>query len=392
MSKIVVIIGGGAAGIFAALHVKAERVIVLEKTKQLLTKVKISGGGRCNVTHSCFDPKQLVNFYPRGGKELLGAFHRFQPKETMRFFEERAVPLKTEEDGRIFPKSDSSQTIIDALLKEAERRSVEIRRESSVSHIHRKEQFEIQLSDGAKFFADALILATGSSPQGQRLAESLGHTIIPPVPSLFSLNLTEKNSLSPGVTVDDLAVSLDGKKFQRGATVITHWGMSGPAILKLSAFEARTLHDQNYQGTLTVDWLPALTEGAVQEKIATLSKAKTVGSDHPFSFSKSVWQALLERAEIPLEKRVAHLSKEEIKALVTLLKRDRYPFDGKTTYKEEFVTAGGVSLKEVDFRTMESKITPRLYFAGELLDIDGVTGGFNFQAAWTTGFIAGSSA
>ncbi len=334
----IVIIGGGAAGVFAALTAKQENpladVLLLERSAKLLSKVKISGGGRCNVTHSCFEPRDLVRHYPRGHKELLGPFHTFQPRDTVEWFETRGVKLKTEKDGRMFPISDSSQTIIDCLLNEAAKLGVKIE----------KQKFET-LEEGflinGSIKADKVILATGSAPIGWRIAEQFGHTIQPPVPSLFTFNVPDfplKNLA--GVSVENARLKIKGTKFeQEGPLLITHWGFSGPAALKLSAWAARHLAKKDYTVTLQIDW------------------------------------------EEPLPKRLRKVVGE----------RESYEVRGKTTNKAEFVTCGGITLSEVNFKTMESKHCKGLYFCGEILDIDGVTGGFNFQNAWTTGRIAGAS-
>jgi len=329
-----VVIGGGAAGIFAAIHCKA---LLLERSSHLLTKVRISGGGRCNVTTSTFDPKLLIQNYPRGGRELLGPFHHFGPQDTVRWFESRGVPLKTESDGRIFPQSNNSQTIIDCLMREAS--NLEIRLQQKIGAIRKVENhFEIEVNDEI-LCCDKLILATGSSKQGYAWAESLGHTIQSPVPSLFTFNVPDSplKELS-GIAVPDCKVLLPGTKFvQEGPVLITHFGFSGPAIIKLSAWAARYLFEKQYKAPLQIEWTP------------------------------------------PFPKRLRRVLTEVIQ---------NYQIDGKTTHKEEFVTCGGVTLKEVDFRNMGSRICPGLHFAGEILDIDGVTGGFNFQNAWTTAFLA----
>lgn len=367
-----IVIGGGAAGIFAAIQAKESypesSVLVLEKTATLLAKVRVSGGGRCNVTHSCFDPKQLVNNYPRGSKELLGPFHRFQPQDTIRWFTERGVALKTEADGRMFPTTDSSQTIINCLLNEAKRLGVEIRLGQKIERITKADHFCLHLKDGATLESYNLLLATGGNKDGHEFAHSLGHTIVPPVPSLFTLHSpTSPLNVLSGIAVQDVAIELEGHK-QRGPLLITHFGFSGPAVLKLSAWAARTLFDRNYRAELKINWLPQLTEEEIYEKL--------VEGDHIY-LPKKLYQALT--------------SDKNLRKVAQKLHADVYQIDGKTMHKEEFVTCGGVSLKEINFKTMESRHCPGLFFAGEILDIDGVTGGFNFQNGWTTGFIAGSS-
>ncbi len=387
----VIVIGGGAAGIFAALAAKASHpdlsVVVLEKTAVLLSKVKVSGGGRCNVTHSCFDPNQLVKNYPRGEKELLGPFHRFQPRDTIEWFESRGVKLKTESDGRMFPITDSSSTIIECLLSEARKLGVEIRLRQRVEKIEKG--FTVHLKDNPSLTCKHLILATGSSPEGYSNAESLGHTIVPPVPSLFTFNVpTSPLKELSGISVDSATIEV-GPFTQTGPLLITHFGFSGPAILKLSAWGARFLHEKNYRTSFSINWIPKLSHEKLFQKLLQLkeqSPQKTLLALNPFYFPKNLWKELL-----GIDKTLANLSKKELQELVQKLHADTYQMDGKTTHKEEFVTCGGVTLKEVDFKTLQSKICPGLYFAGEILNIDGVTGGFNFQNAWTTGYISGNS-
>lgn len=387
-----IVIGGGAAGIFAAIHAKTpdSKILLLEKSAVLLSKVRISGGGRCNVTNSCLDPAQLVKNYPRGSRELLGPLHRFGPQNTIDWFESRDVALKTEADGRMFPTTDNSQTIIDCLLGEAKRLGVEIRLRARIEQISKNDYFEIALPEGKTLQTKNLLLATGSSPEGYRWAEKFGHTIQPPVPSLFTFNIpTSPLKALSGITLENVQILLPGTSFsQKGPLLITHFGFSGPAALKLSAWAARYLHEQEYRVELKVNWLPELS---LEEIFHTLCKLKTeapqknLSSENPFNLPKNLWKALA------VDKRMNDLSKEILRSLAQKLNGDSYQVEGKTTNKEEFVTCGGVTLKEVDFKTMESKICPGLFFAGEILDIDGVTGGFNFQSAWTTGFIAGSS-
>lgn len=370
------VLGGGAAGFFAGIAAKEAyphaRVILHERSAQVLSKVRISGGGRCNVTHACFDPKELVKHYPRGSKELIGPFHRFQPADTVRWFEERGVKLKREPDGRMFPITDSSQTIIDCLLTEAKRVGVEIRLQS---------KFKLE-----EFEGDRLILATGSSKSGWEIAQTLGHTLQPPVPSLFTFNIPDFSLQSAsGVSVANARLGIEGTKFiQEGPLLITHWGLSGPAALKLSAFGARYLAEKGYEVTLLLDWLPQFSSEELLHQLA---------SEHPQKLLKNSRQIPLPKSLLALlcgeETKLEGMSKAQIRNLCEKLKVDRYRVKGKTTNKEEFVTCGGVTLSEVNFKTMESKLHSGLYFCGEILDIDGVTGGFNFQNAWTTGWIAG---
>jgi hypothetical protein len=378
----VVVLGGGAAGFFAALAAKEAHpllsVTLLEKSAVFLAKVRVSGGGRCNVTHACFDPQQLIQNYPRGGKELLGPFHRFQPKDTVAWFEDRGVKLKAEEDGRMFPTTNQSQTIIDVFLGEADRLGVHLQtRQHIISIFHTEGRFHIQFRDGTSLLSKALILATGSSPEGYRLAESLGHTIQPPVPSLFTFNVPQSPLAAlSGISLPHVQVILpEISKQQSGPLLITHFGFSGPAVLKLSAWAARELHALQYKTTIHINWVPELSLEEIQSR---LKKTKTT-----FDLPKNLWKSLT----APFTNKQLTLS--DIKQLSQTLHADPYHMDGKTTHKEEFVTCGGVTLKEVDFKTMQSKILPGLFFAGEILNIDGVTGGFNFQSAWTTGYLAG---
>lgn len=369
----IVVIGGGAAGFFSALAAKKNnpkaKVTLFERSAKLLSKVRISGGGRCNVTHGCFDLKQLVQNYPRGKRELLGPFHKFGPKDTIEWFESRGVSLKQEKDGRMFPITDSSETIINCFLKEAEDLGVEICTQTKVKEINLEE--------------DRVILATGSSPAGYEIARSFGHTIESPVPSLFTFNIPSF-ALEPlsGVTVDAVKLKI-GKLENTGPLLITHWGFSGPAALKLSAFGARFLAEKKYETTLCIDWIPEIKSIDTQSK-KLVSSLKLL--------PKKLFKALLERANIPAELPLCQLGKASTSRLLEVLKNDQYQVSGKTTNKEEFVTCGGVALSEVNFQTMESKLCKNLFFCGEILDIDGVTGGFNFQNAWTTGWIAGRAA
>lgn len=396
----VIIIGGGAAGIFSAVQAKAfspeATVLVLEKTAVVLAKVKVSGGGRCNVTHSCFDPRALSQNYPRGHKELIGPFHGFQPSDTISWFEERGIALKTEEDGRIFPTTDSSQTIINCLLTEARDLGVEIRLRQKISDVKRIDsQFHLTAQDGTILVAKKLILATGSSPDGHRWAEELGHTIQSPVPSLFTFNVPNSPLAHlSGIAHNPVELQIAQTSFkQTGPLLITHFGFSGPAAIKLSAWGARLLHEKQYRVELLINWLPNLTREEITAKILKLKAQypkKILLGENLFYLPKNLWKAFLERGNIG-EKRLNDISSQAVQQLTTFLNRDSFAVAGKTTHKEEFVTCGGVDLKEVDFKTMQSKICPGLFFAGEILDIDGVTGGFNFQNAWTTGFISGRS-
>lgn len=392
----IIVLGGGAAGFFAALsakeaHENAE-VLILEKSAKLLTKVRISGGGRCNVTHACFDPKELVQNYPRGHKELLGPFHRFQPKDTIEWFKTRGVNLKIEKDGRMFPTSDRSETIIDCLVQQARKLGVKIQTVQKITSIRKKEGgFEIEIGDKDLIFANRLILATGSNRAGHDFARHLGHTIQPLVPSLFTFNVPEfpLKSLA-GVSVDTAALKIQGSRLsQTGPLLITHWGFSGPVVLKLSAFGARYLAEKNYEVQLEIDWLPEIDPSAQLEAMRKNHPTKHLGNIRLSSLPKSLLHNQFQRAGLAVDSPLNSLGKSAITKLCNILKKDTFQVRGKTTNKEEFVTCGGVTLSEVQFKTMESKCCPNLYFCGEILDIDGVTGGFNFQNAWTTGWIAG---
>jgi len=393
----VAVIGGGAAGFFAALsaaqHHTSADVVLFEKTAKLLSKVKISGGGRCNVTHHCFSPSALSKHYPRGGKQLKKAFGTFQAADTVAWFESRGVALKTEDDGRMFPVTDSSQTIVDCLVREADRHGIEVRLQSPVRELIPLAPGGFTLN-GERF--DRVVVATGGSPKREGLAwlEALGHAIVDPVPSLFTFNMPGSDITDlMGVVVPDALVRIQGTKLiQQGPVLVTHWGMSGPAILKLSAWGARELAERGYAFSVQVNWIGIANEAEVTSAIDDAMpdiRKKKVANACPFDLPKKFWAFLLARAEVPADAVWLDLGKKAKNKLVNTLLNDVYEVRGKTTFKEEFVTCGGVVLGEVDFATMQSRAVPGLYFAGEVLDVDGVTGGFNFQAAWTTGFVAG---
>ena len=394
----VAVIGGGAAGFFAALsaaqHHPSAQVVLFEKTAKLLSKVKISGGGRCNVTHHCFSPSALSKHYPRGGKQLKKALGTFQASDTVAWFESRGVALKTESDGRMFPTTDSSQTIIDCLLHEADQRGVDIRLQSPVRELTPLAQGGFTLN-GERF--DRVVVATGGSPKREGLAwlEALGHTVSDPVPSLFTFNMPGSDITAlMGVVVPNALVRIQGTKLaQQGPVLVTHWGMSGPAVLKLSAWGARELAERGYKFSVQVNWIGIANEAEVNAAIDDAMpdiRKKKVANACPFELPKKFWAFLLARAEVPADAVWLDLGKKAKNKLVNTLLNDVHEVRGKTTFKEEFVTCGGIALSEVDFNTMQSRVVPGLYFAGEVLDVDGVTGGFNFQAAWTTGFVAGS--
>lgn len=404
----IVIVGGGPAGIFAAIRAagaaRKNQVTVLEATDEPLGKVRISGGGRCNVTHHCFDPAELLKNYPRGHKELRGPFSVFQPKDTVAFFTRHGVKLKTESDGRMFPTTDSSETIIDCLLSTARSSGVDLRLNARVKSIqsgaaYDKDEFEITLHDNELIKADRVMLATGSSPQGYRLADSLGHTIVPCAPSLFTFKIKDERlrDLS-GISFEQVALQLDTgakkKLSQVGPLLITHWGLSGPAVLKLSAFGARILNECRYKAKLTINFVPDQNADSVYQQLVSYKKEhpkKHVVSQPLFNIPRRYWTRIAETAGISDTLLWADTSKAVISAFSHQLTSAKFDITGKGIFKEEFVTAGGVSLKEIDFKTMQSRVCPGLFLGGELLDIDGITGGFNFQSAWTTGWIAGGS-
>lgn len=395
------VIGGGAAGFFGSIIAAEQapgcRVVLLEKSNKLLTKVRISGGGRCNVTHNCFDPKLLVRNYPRGGKALLGPFHRFQPQDTIEWFKSRGVELKTEADGRMFPVTDSSETIIDCLREAARQAGIEIRTCAGVDTIAPTENgFHLTLTNDEQLRCDRLLLASGSNSKIWELLKSLGHTVIPPVPSLFTFNTPSSPLLElAGVSVPAAKVKIKETVLEQiGPLLLTHWGFSGPAVLKLSAWGARILHERHYKTGIEIDWLPEFTQNELREHLQefkTRTPARLISNEGPPSLPRNLWKKLVEIAGISSTLRWSHLSGSLLQKLILQLSASHYDLDGKTTYKEEFVTCGGVSLDETDFKTMQSKRIPNLYFAGEILDIDGITGGFNFQNAWTTAYIAGKS-
>jgi predicted Rossmann fold flavoprotein len=403
MVKAILVVGGGAAGFFGAIAAAeasgGSPVTLLEAGSEPLAKVRISGGGRCNVTHACFEPSELVKHYPRGAKELRGPFSRFQPRDTIRWFEQRGVRLKTEADGRIFPTSDDSATIVNCLRQAADQAGVQLRIRSPVRQVQRQNhRFALQLTNGERLTGDRLLLATGSSPQGYRLATSLGHTIVPPVPSLFTFNIPEPALPAlAGISLGDVQLGLgQGKNrlTQRGPLLITHWGFSGPAVLKLSAWGARYLYDWGYQTPLQIDWLPACSSDSLRQWLQSLRQEqprKQLRSLYPEGLTQRFWDYLLQRTGLDPTTRWTDLPNKQLNDLLEQLKRSQYQIRGKSPFKEEFVTCGGVDLKQIDCRRLESRLYPGLHFAGELLDIDGITGGFNFQSAWTTGWLAGQA-
>ena len=404
MSRVVLVIGGGAAGFFAAIAAAEAlkgrgKVILLEATGQVLSKVRISGGGRCNVTHGCFEPAELARRYPRGGRELLGAFHRWQPRDTLEWFAKRGVATKVEADGRMCPGTDDSATIVDCLERAARAAGVEVRLRSPVKALARDGAgFVATLADG-ELRADRVILATGggSGGGGHALAAALGHAIEPPVPSLFTFHIAHRLLTDlAGLSVEDAATSVDGLRLrERGPILVTHNGLSGPGILKLSAWGARDLAAKGYRFTLRLSLVPdsdATAVGAALAELRTREPRKQVTTWNPFGLPARLWERLVEVAGIPAGTTWANLGAAHARSLAGWLTAAELPVAGKSAHKEEFVTCGGVRLREVDFKGMASKVAPGLHLAGEVLDIDGVTGGFNFQAAWTTGWLAGNAA
>jgi predicted Rossmann fold flavoprotein len=398
----IAVIGGGAAGFFAAITAAeadpSAEVTVYEKGNAFLTKVKISGGGRCNVTHACFDPTLLAKNYPRGSRELRGAFHRWQPQNTLTWFAKRGVELKTEDDGRMFPVTDNSQTIIDCFLKAAHDAGVVLKTGIAVKELHRHPDgsFSLLLGDGETILADKVCITSGSLKASPltRAIESLGHRIEPLVPSLFAFDIADKCLYGlAGLSVQEVCVrTLPKSAVQTGPVLITHRGLSGPAILRLSAWEARHFAEQDYAVEISINWLGKNSPEDLRETFAThraASGKSLVKNRVPEGIPRRLWERFLECSAIPPETQWSQLTKERETALVLQLTDCRFHVTGKTTNKDEFVTCGGVRLKEIDFRTMESRLVPGLHFAGECLDIDGITGGFNFQAAWTGGRIAG---
>ncbi len=398
----VAIIGGGAAGFFAAIQVKenfpTSSVTIFEKSKKVLAKVKISGGGRCNVTNGTTSIKELSSAYPRGGKQLKKAFQIFNTKHCMEWFEERGVPLTIQEDQCVFPVSQSSQSIIDCFQKEVKRLNIQVKTSTAVQKIEslHNNQLKLYFKDQNILTFDKVIVATGGSPKrtGLEWLEALGHQIINPVPSLFTFNMpNESITQLMGVVVEKTRTSIQGTKLQGdGPLLITHWGMSGPAILKLSAFGARILNDCNYEFNVQINWVNEVVFDKVVHELRSIVRSqskKMLSNYRPYLLPDRLWKFLLNRSQLAPEKRWGELGKTGINKLASILCNDVYAVKGKTTFKEEFVTAGGVSLESINFKTMQSRVCKNLYFAGEVMDVDGITGGYNFQAAWTTAFIAG---
>ena len=394
------VVGGGAAGFFTAItaaeHASKLSVLILEQNASVLGKVRVSGGGRCNVTHACFEPKELVQFYPRGSKELLGPFHKFMTGDTMDWFEKRGVPLKIEDDNRVFPVSNSSQSIIQCLMQQAARFGIEIQCHAKVMQVRRHDGlWKIDVAGQPEITCKNLMLAPGSSPMMWKLLEDLGHTIIDPVPSLFTFNIQHALIKElPGISVPNAILQVDGQKLSSsGPLLITHWGLSGPAVLKLSAWGARLFHAMQYRFKIQVNWT-GLSYDAARDVVRSLGMEhprKTL-QNMPFpGIPQRLWKSMLIYTKLREDLTWGQLCLDEERVLLRILVHCALSVNGKSTFKEEFVTCGGVALEEIDFRTMESKKFPGLYLAGEILDIDAVTGGFNFQAAWTCGWLAGKA-
>lgn len=394
-----IVIGGGAAGFFAALQAAElaprSRILILEGSTTTLNKVRISGGGRCNVTHACFDPGELVANYPRGERELLGPFHKFAPGDTIDWFAQRGVETKIEEDGRMFPITDSSESIASCLEEEAEKLGVEIRLSQRVNSITPEDHgFTLQTKDGNSYFCAHLVVATGGQPAMWEILEELGHEIVSPVPSLFTLKIKSKKLPSlAGISVPNAGIRFSGfDHVASGPVLITHEGLSGPGILRLSAWGARAFAETGYQGELQLNWL-GKSQGEIEDSVNQSRREeakKEIGARGFGDIPHRLWSWLLGKSDIPLDQKWADLSNLQKEKLVSEIGSTTLWVHGKSTFKEEFVTAGGVELSEIDFRRFESKKLPELFMAGEVLNIDAITGGFNFQAAWTGGWLAGS--
>ena len=395
----ILIIGGGAAGFFTAINIAEKnpklKIAILERGKTVLEKVRISGGGRCNVTHAEFIPKELAKNYPRGEKELLGPFHQFCSGDTIEWFANRGVELKIEDDGRMFPVSDSSQTIIDCFLSEVKRLKIDVLTSQSVQSIYQGNDYWKVETNHETFSCQKLIMTTGSNPKIWEMLEKLGHKIVSPVPSLFTFNIKD-NRIKDLMGISAFAkVKVKGSKLEAsGPLLITHWGMSGPGILRLSAWGANFLAEKKYQFTILVNWLHETSFEDALEQLKELKQEhskKIVSKKSPFDFPNRLWESITIASGIPLDAKWADIPKKQLTDLANQLTNAEFQVNGKSTFKDEFVTAGGIDLKEINFKTMESKLFPNLYFAGEIVNIDAITGGFNFQNAWTSGFVLANS-
>jgi predicted Rossmann fold flavoprotein len=391
----IIIVGGGAAGFFTAINIAENnprlKVAILERGKTVLEKVRISGGGRCNVTHACFIPNDLVKFYPRGEKELRGPFHQFCSGDTIDWFERHGVELKIEDDGRMFPTSDSSQTIIDCFISATQKLGIQVLTGQSVQSVFQADDYWKVETNHETFICQKLIMASGSNPKIWEMLTQIGHSIVSPVPSLFTFNIKD-NRIKDLMGVSAFAkVKVKGSKLEaNGPLLITHWGMSGPGILRLSAWGARELFDKNYQFTIQVNWLNEVTYEEAMDTLKDLKQEharKAVSKKSPFEFPNRLWESLALASDIVADTKWADLSKKQLTDLANQLTNGEFHVNGKSTFKEEFVTAGGIDLREINFKTMESKLHKNLFFAGEIVNIDAITGGFNFQNAWTSGFI-----
>ncbi|SNR14804.1 BaiN/RdsA family NAD(P)/FAD-dependent oxidoreductase [Tenacibaculum jejuense] len=399
MNKIV-IIGGGAAGFFTAINAKELNpdldITILEKGKEVLQKVKISGGGRCNVTHACFEPKELIKFYPRGSKELLGPFHQFMTGDTFEWFENRDVPLKIENDNRVFPEANTSQAVIDCFQKAVEKLNIKVLTSQNVTSFYQQENKWVINTKNDSFIADKLVIAAGSSKKIWELSKELGHSVINTVPSLFTFNIKDERIKDlGGISVPNASVKiLDSKLENFGPLLITHWGLSGPAVLKLSAFGARILAEKKYSYKVAVNWLSKSTNQITEElnRLKKVNAKKQIGLKSPFSeIPRRLWERFLNASHIELQQNWANITKTQTSQLAEQLTNAVFLAEGKSTFKDEFVTAGGIDLKEINFKRFESKLHQNLFFVGEILNIDAVTGGFNFQNAWTGGFICANA-
>ncbi|MCD8399067.1 NAD(P)/FAD-dependent oxidoreductase [Tenacibaculum finnmarkense] len=402
--KKVIIIGGGAAGHFTAINAKEQNpdldITILEKGKEVLQKVKISGGGRCNVTHACFEPKELVKFYPRGEKELLGPFHQFMTGDTFQWFDDRGVPLKIEDDNRVFPEENTSQAIIDCFQNAIDTLGIKVLKNHGVNSVEKQTEQEggkwLINTKEQQFEADYLVIAAGSSKKVWDLCKTLEHTVVEPVPSLFTFNIKDKRIIDlGGISVPNADVKLVGTNLENsGPLLITHWGLSGPAILKLSAFGARILADKNYQYNVLVNWLGQDFNDVLDELSALKSSQarKQIHLKSPFAdIPRRLWERFVSASEVKTTQNWGDLSNKQLENLATQLTKGLFNANGRTTFKDEFVTAGGVDLKEINFKRFESKLHKNLFMVGEVLNIDAVTGGFNFQNAWTGAYICAKS-